>query len=100
MKPKGGYVYIMSNKNRTVLYIGVTSNLQSRVLQHETGAYGGFTKQYNCSDLLYYEFFDHIESAIVREKAMKKWNREWKNNLIKEFNPGLKRLNEQIDGFN
>lgn len=100
MKPKGGYVYIMSNKNRTVLYIGVTSDLQTRVLQHEAGTYGGFTKQYNCSDLLYYEFFDHIESAIVREKAMKKWNREWKDNLIKEVNPDLKRLNKQIDGFN
>ena len=100
MKPKGGYVYIMSNKNRTVLYIGVTSDLQTRVLQHEAGTYSGFTKKYNCSDLLYYEFFDHIESAIARKKAMKKWNREWKDNLIKEFNQDLKRLNEQIDGFN
>ena len=100
MKPKGGYIYIMSNKNRTVLYIGVTYDLQTRVLQHEAGTYGGFTKQYNCSDLLYYEFFYHIESAIAREKAMKKWNRVWKDNLIKEFNPELKRLNEQIDGFN
>ncbi len=97
---KGGYVYIMSNVHRTVLYIGVTSDLESRVYEHESGLNKGFTKKYNCVDLIYYEIFDDIESAIAREKAMKKWNREWKERQIKTLNPELKRLNEEVFRFN
>ena len=90
----------MSNKYRTVLYIGVTSDLESRVDQHERGVYDGFTKKYNCIDLVYYEIFDSIESAIGREKAMKKWNRAWKERKIEEMNPKMKRLNETVFRFN
>jgi putative endonuclease len=97
---KGGYVYIMSNTHRTVLYIGVTSNLEMRVYQHETSFYKGFTKKYNCHDLIYYEIFDGIEPAIAREKAMKKWNRLWKERQIKTLNPEMKRLNNEISSFN
>ena len=68
----------MSNTHRTVLYIGVTSDLETRVYEHENGVTGGFTKRYNCKDLTYYEVLSDIESAIAREKAMKKWNRAWK----------------------
>ncbi|MFT6871659.1 MAG: putative endonuclease [Roseivirga sp.] len=97
---KGGYVYIMSNFYRMVLYIGVTSDLESRVYEHESGLNKGFTKKYNCVDLIYYEILDDIESAIAREKAMKKWNREWKERQIKTLNPDMKRLNEEVFRFN
>ena len=98
--PKGGYTYIMSNVHRTVFYIGVTSDLETRVYEHETGLGKGFTKKYNCVDLIYYEIFDDIESAIAREKAMKKWNREWKERQINTLNPEMKRLNEEVFRFN
>lgn len=95
-----GYVYVMSNTQRTVLYIGVTSDLENRVYEHENGEMDGFAKKYNCHDLIYYEILDDIESAIRREKAMKKWNREWKEKQIKEMNPNMKRLNDQVFRFN
>jgi len=93
---KGGSTYMMSNKWRTVLYIGVTSDLISRVLEHKTGHNYGFTKRYNCQDLLYYESFSMIEEAIAREKQLKNWHKEWKWNLIKEFNPEMEDLSESI----
>ncbi len=97
---KSGYVYIMSNKLRTTLYIGVTSDLETRVYQHRAGEGSKFTKVYNCHDLIYYEIYDEIESAIAREKVLKRWNRRWKEDLIKEFNPRLKDLWNDIQGFN
>jgi putative endonuclease len=69
---KGGYVYIITNKNRTVLYTGVTSNLYARIFEHKEGIGSAFTSKYNCTDLLYYEFHEHIEIAIKREKQIKK----------------------------
>lgn len=96
---KGGYVYIMSNKSRVVLYIGVTSDLETRVYQHKNGLGSEFTKKYNCVDLIYYEVFDHIESAIEREKLLKRWNRRWKEELITAFNPKLRDLSDRIEGF-
>lgn len=94
--PKGGYIYIVSNKNRTVLYTGVTSNLYHRVYEHKNGLGTVFTKKYNCTDLLYYEFFSDIESAIHREKRIKKYKRDWKENLIKELNPEMRDLFEEV----
>jgi putative endonuclease len=94
MIAKGGYIYILSNKNRTVLYIGVTSDLYNRITQHKSGEGSVFTKKYNCTDLLYYEFFESIVAAIEREKELKKWNRSWKDELIKKTNPELKDLFE------
>jgi putative endonuclease len=99
MTSKGGYVYIMSNKRRTVLYIGVTSHLISRVYEHANGEGCAFTCKYKCTDLVYFEFYDHIESAIEREKQLKKWNRSWKEDLIKSVNPRLKDLSDSIDGY-
>ena len=98
--PKGGYVYIMSNKSRTVLYIGVTADLERRVDEHRNGIGSVFTKKYGCKDIIYYEVFDDIESAIAREKALKKWNRRWKEELIMAFNPKLRDLWDQIARFN
>jgi putative endonuclease len=98
MKSKGGYVYIMSNKLRTVLYVGVTSNLINRTSEHREKLLDGFTLKYNCQHLIYYEFHDAIEAAIEREKQIKKWKRQWKENLIKSFNPQLKDLWNDIEG--
>jgi putative endonuclease len=89
---KESYVYIISNKNRTVLYIGVTSDLIKRITEHKDGKGSVFTKKYNVKELLYFEVFDNIEQAIVREKQLKNWHKEWKWNLIKENNPVLKDL--------
>ena len=97
---KGGYIYIMSNKLRTTLYIGVTSDLETRVYQHRNGEGSKFTIKYHCHHLIYYEVFGDIESAIEREKVLKRWNRSWKEELIKGFNPQLRDLWDKIQGFN
>lgn len=73
----------MSNVHRTVLYIGVTFDLESRVYEHESSLNKSFTKRYNCIDLIYYETFDAIESAIAREKAMKKWIENGKSDRLR-----------------
>ncbi len=96
---KGGYVYIMSNKSRVVLYIGVTSDLETRVYQHKNGIGSTFTRKYNCTDIIYFEVFGDIESAIYREKVLKRWNRKWKEELISSFNPKLKDLTDQITEY-
>ena len=85
-------VYIMTNYLETSLYIGVTSNLQKRVWEHKNEVVKGFTEKYNVNKLVYYELTDSIETAINREKQLKRWHREWKINLIKEMNPEFKDL--------
>ncbi len=102
---KIGYVYIMSNKRRTTLYIGVTNDLERRVLEHKAGVGSQFTSKYLLNDLLYFEEFQNIRDAIVREKQLKNWHRKWKIDLIIELNPELKNLAadwftvEEILGF-
>jgi len=86
---KQGYVYIMSNQARTTLYIGVTSLLDMRILQHKSGNKPSFTKMYNLFDLVYFEPISGMDQAIKREKQLKNWRKEWKWNLIKEENPDL-----------
>jgi len=81
------YVYILASKRNGTLYIGVTSNLVERVYEHKNNIIDGFTKKYNIHKLVYYEITDDIESAIRREKQLKKWNRKWKINLIENSNP-------------
>ena len=78
------YVYILSNKNRTVLYIGVTNDLERRIKEHTDGL-SAFTKKYNIHDLLFYEIHNDINLAIRREKLIKKWRKEWKMELIKSI---------------
>ncbi len=87
----------MTNKHKTVLYIGVTNDLERRVYEHETSKYKGFAWRYNLNYLVYYEHFTHIEHAIDREKELKKWRREKKNNLISSFNPDWRFLNGEIE---
>ena len=96
---KGGYIYIVSNKSRTVLYIGVTSNLSARIGEHKEGEGTAFTKKYSCSDLVYYEVFQTIEEAIEREKKLKRWNRTWKDDLIQQLNPDWLDLYDQVRDF-
>jgi putative endonuclease len=85
---KGGSVYIMTNKLRTTLYIGVTSDLYHRILQHKDHTFkNSFTDKYNLEYCIYYENFFSIEEAILREKQIKKWRREKKEMLINSVNP-------------
>jgi len=86
------YIYILANKRNGTLYIGVTSNLVKRAYEHKNNIIDGFTKKYNIHKLVYYEISDDIESAIRREKQLKKWNRKWKMNLIEKNNPEWKDL--------
>ena len=87
MKLTNAFVYIMSNKNVTTFYIGVTNDLERRVKKHKEGNGSEFTSKYNLTYLLYYETISDIKAAISREKQLKNWHREWKINLIKELNP-------------
>lgn len=82
----------MTNKYRTTFYIGVTSNLSNRVLEHMLGEGSKFTKKYNLTDLVYFEKFTDINQAITREKQLKNWHHDWKVNLIKEQNPTMTTL--------
>jgi putative endonuclease len=93
---KESYIYILSNKNRTVLYIGVTSNLLVRIENHKIGKGSKFTKKYNVFDLMYFEKFMDVNKAIEREKQLKNWHSEWKWNLIKEKNPNCLDLYEEL----
>ena len=87
MKEKGGFVYIMTNKNKTVLYIGVTNDLIRRVYEHKNHLIkNSFTDKYNLEYCIYFEEFPTIVSAIEREKELKKWNRQKKENLINAKN--------------
>ena len=86
------YVYLLSNWNNKVLYIGVTSNLQRRIYEHRQKSVPGFTEKYNVAKLVYYEQTEDVISAINREKQLKKWRREKKNTLVNSMNPGWKDL--------
>ncbi|PJC53891.1 MAG: hypothetical protein CO029_00355 [Candidatus Magasanikbacteria bacterium CG_4_9_14_0_2_um_filter_41_10] len=82
------YVYSMMSISG-VLYIGVTNDLERRVIEHKKGRAEGFTKKYNCKKLVYFEQYDNIDEAIHREKQLKNWHREWKLDLIKKTNPNF-----------
>jgi len=90
------YVYILTNKQDGTLYIGVTSNLRKRIWDHKNKAVDGFTKKYNLDRLVYFETYDCVENAILREKRMKKWERSWKVERIQERNPEWKDLYETL----
>jgi putative endonuclease len=102
MKPVGShnyFVYIITNKYKTVLYTGVTNDLKRRLFEHESDVNTvkkHFTGKYNVCFLIYYERFQYIEHAIEREKQIKGWLRSRKEQLISEFNPEWRFLNEEI----
>jgi len=94
---RGGYIYILTNKNHSVLYTGVTSNLGNRLYEHRTGLYkNSFTFRYNVKELVYYEEFISIEEAIYREKQIKAGSRQKKLDLINGFNPEWKDLSVEF----
>jgi putative endonuclease len=80
------FVYILASKSRT-LYIGITSDLETRIREHRSGIYGGFTTEYKVNRLVYYEQFQWVQAAIGREKQLKRWRREKKITLIERENP-------------
>ena len=89
-------VYMLASKRNGTLYVGVTSDLVQRVWQHRSEVAEGFTKRYGVHRLVWYEVHETMESAILREMALKKWNREWKIRLIQETNPAWKDLYDEI----
>jgi putative endonuclease len=94
---KLGYVYIMSNRHRTTIYIGVTSDLERRVYEHKNSLIKGFTEKYKLFDLVYFEEIFGMQNAIDREKQLKTWKKEWKWDLIKSKNPRLVDLAKNWD---
>ncbi len=98
MRNHNYFVYFLTNKNKTVLYIGVTNNLERRLYEHEltTGNKFRFAFRYNCIYLIYYERYTNINHAIARETELKKWRREKKEKLINSLNPEWTFLNDDI----
>ena len=90
------FVYIMSNSYKNVIYVGFTNNLKRRVWEHKNGVHDGFTKKYNVNELVYYEHYTNVWSAIKREKAIKGWRRERKNELINAKNAEWKDLSQEL----
>lgn len=90
------YVYILSNKTNTVLYVGVTNNLIKRTYEHNKKFVDGFAEKYNCNKLVYYEITQDVYSAISREKQIKKYSRIKKEKLINKLNPERKDLYQNI----
>jgi putative endonuclease len=93
---KSSYVYILASEPYGTLYIGVTSNLIKRVWEHREGVIDGFSKQYGVKQLAWFEIHSEILEAIKREKQIKKWNRDWKVNLIQQSNPDWRDLFDEI----
>ena len=89
---KNYYVYLLTNWNNKVMYIGITNNLERRIYEHKNKLIQGFTKKYNLNKLVYYEETNDVNAAIAREKEIKKWRREKKNNLADNVNPEWKDL--------
>ena len=98
MPGKQPAVYILASARNGTLYVGVTSDLVHRVWQHRTHVVEGFSERYGTDLLVHYELFGDMEHAIVREKRLKKWNRQWKLRLIEERNPGWRDLWEEVLG--
>ena len=92
MESKIYYVYVTTNITDSVLYIGVTNDLQRRAYEHKNSLVEGFSKKYKVNKLVYYETTNDINSAIKREKRLKNWRREWKINLIRNKNSGFAEL--------
>ena len=92
MKEYNFYIYILTNWNNKVMYVGMTNNLERRFYEHKNKLVDGFTKKYNINKLVYYEHTNDILTALAREKEIKRWRREKKNNLVVSINPEWKDL--------
>jgi len=93
---KQSFIYILTNKNKTTIYIGVTNDLKRRLIEHKNQIGSAFTKKYNIHHLVYFEKFEDINKAIEREKQLKGWTRMKKNKLIETANPDWEFLDESI----
>jgi putative endonuclease len=93
---KSYYVYLLANWNHKVMYIGVTNDLKRRLYEHKNKLTIGFTEKYNLNKLVYFEETQDIYTAITREKEIKKWRREKKNQLVNQFNPKWQDLSETL----
>ena len=91
---KKGYIYFVTNRYNQVLYTGVTNSLVRRSAEHGEHQGSSFTQKYNCDKLVYYEVFPDIEQAIAREKQLKHFRREWKDQLVNAVNPEWRDLSE------
>jgi putative endonuclease len=91
-------VYIAASRRDGVLYIGVTGDLEGRMADHDQALIDGFTKRYAVNMLVYYEFHDSFDAAILRESQLKKWRRAWKVRLIESFNPEWTNLFDPASG--
>ena len=89
------YIYILTNWNDKVMYIGVTNNLKRRVYEHKNEVIDGFTKKYHVHKLVYYETTTDVKAALEREKQLKGWRREKKNSLVTDMNPNWKDLYDE-----
>jgi putative endonuclease len=92
---KDFYVYILTNKNNKVMYVGMTNNLTRRLYEHKNKLIAGFSKKYNTNKLVYFEQTNDVNSAITREKEIKGWRREKKNRLVESLNAEWKDLSEE-----
>jgi putative endonuclease len=97
MLNKNYYLYIITNWNNNVMYIGVTNDLVRRLYEHKNKFYHGFTKKYNLNKLVYFELFFDMSDAIRREKEIKKWRREKKNKLVESINPDWRDLGLKLN---
>jgi len=95
MKDKLYFVYLLTNWNNSIMYVGMTNNLQRRLYEHKNKLIKGFTCTYNVSKLVYFESTHDVNSAIAREKEIKKWRREKKDKLVIQQNPGWEDLSLQ-----
>ena len=93
------YVYLLTNWNNRVIYIGVTNDLNRRTYEHKNKLIEGFSKKYNLTKLVYFEETSDVNAAIAREKEIKKWRREKKNNLVNRTNPSWEDLSEGLKDF-
>ncbi len=91
-------VYILVNRPHGTFYVGVTSTLTERMVQHTQGLFDGFTKKYGIKMLVYYEMHETMESAIAREKVLKRWHRGWKVRLVEQMNPDWRNLFDPATG--
>lgn len=90
------YVYILASRHNGTLYIGVTNDLKRRIVEHKSGLVDGFSKKYSVDRLVHFEHYEDIRNAILREKRLKTWKREWKIRLIEETNPEWRDLTESL----
>ena len=90
------YVYILTNQSKRVMYVGFTSDLAKRVIEHREGVVDGFTKKYHVTRLVYYECGEDYDGVLEREKEIKKWRRDKKNALVESMNPTWRDLFNEI----